>query len=257
MKQEEIKKLFMQFRPDSDVPIPLYYQIQQFINTLIENGKLEPGERIPTEDELMELWGVSRITIRQAIQNLSNAGKLIKFRNKGTFVTEHRDIIFNLANLRSFSQEMKSRGFSIKDKVLENIITKPTSEIADKLKINKNEKIFKLKRLRIVEGIPSAIETTHIPLKLFPGIDSYDFSQNSLFFIFENVYKVKLSHSEHIVTAVNAERVDALLLKIKPGSALIKTEGVTYLKDGTPVEYILGLYCGDRYRLKIMLTGGK
>lgn len=245
-----IAEVFKDCQVDKSSPMPVYYQIKTIIHNLIESKKLKMGDKIPTEEELCKIFNVSRMTIRQAIEGLVNSGELIREKGKGTFVTSDK-IVFELSALQSFSEDMKKRGFSVTNRIIEKKIIRPTQEIAKSLQISKDSAVFRLKRIRIVNGEPAAIETTHIPIERCPGIVDEDLENNSLFYLIENKYGLKLFYSDQLLEPVIAKKEESKLLQIKENSPLLKMTGITYLKNGYPIEYIVGLYRGDRYKFRL------
>ena len=247
-----IMEVFKNCVIDKSSPMPVYYQIQTIIHNLIESKKLKMGDKIPTEEELCKIFNVSRMTIRQAIEGLVNSGELIREKGKGTFVASDK-IIFELSALHSFSEDMKKRGLSVTNKIIETKIIKPPKEIANSLQITKDSSVFRLKRIRIVNRKPAAIEITYIPIERCPRIIDEDLENNSLFYLIENKYGLKLFYSDQTLEPVIAKKEESKLLQIKENSPLLKMTGITYLKNGYPIEYVVGLYRGDRYKFRLYL----
>ena len=155
---------------DNQSPVPKYYQLGQILREMIEDEELEPGDSIPTEIELCEYHGVSRMTARKAIQDLVHEGLLYREQGKGTFVAypkERRSV----SQLLSFTEEMKAKGEEVTNKVMLFKKDRPSKKVANILDLNPDEDfIFMIKRIRIVSNVPFAIELARIPEKIVPGL---------------------------------------------------------------------------------------
>jgi len=146
---------------DKTCPTPIYYQLKELIREKIENGEWQPGDLIPSERELCEQHGISRMTVRQALTELVNEGLLRRERGKGTFVAKPK-IKQQLTQLTSFSEDMRARGKKPGAKILrlENTLAKP--RVAKALQIEPEQRIVVIERLRLADGEPMAIETCHL-----------------------------------------------------------------------------------------------
>jgi len=252
MMKNKIYSLFTKNSLQKTSPIPIYFQLQQLIHNLIQQNKLKEGDKLPTEEELCKIYDISRMTVRQAYDNLLKMELIYKLKGKGTFVSSKK-LIFELSNLHSFSEDMKKRGLTVKNEIIEKKIISPNKIIEKHLQVSNNTKILKLKRLRYVQNLPAAIETTFIPLSLCHDLEKEDLTSKSLYNIIEKKYNLKITHSNQTLEPVISNEQESSLLHIKAGSPLIKMIGVTYIKNNIPIEYIVGLYRGDRYKFKLHL----
>ena len=241
----------MNFNKNS--PLPLYYQIKKILTEKIQKGDIKTGEKIPTEEELVNKYHVSRMTIRQAINSLVNEGYLERIKGKGSFVLEKK-IQYGLLHLKSFSQDMKQRGFQVKNKTLEKKETTPTKKISTKLHIKTTDKILTVTRIRIVNKKPIALETTHIPSHLCPELIKENFNEISLFNILEKKYKLHLKNAEQILEPVLPDAHIRNILEIPNQTPLLKVSGITYLENNIPIEYIEAYYRSDRYKFILELV---
>lgn len=247
-----IRNNFEKYNIDKNSPMPIYYQLEQVIQEMINSNELNEGDKIPTEEELCEIYNISRMTVRHAIAGLVNSGILIKKKAIGTFITSRKHL-FQLSELHSFTDDMKKRGFNVTNTVLEKKIIKVDENLKNTFNINKISKILKIKRLRKINNEPLAIEISHIPLSIFSGIENEDFSTGSLFNIFEKKYNQRLSHSEQSLEPVIATADECKYLNIKKASPLLKMTGITYAANNLAIEYVIGYYRGDRYKFKLTL----
>ncbi len=234
-------------------PVPLYYQLKEIIRDKILSGEWVEGMRLPSERELCEQYGVSRMTVRQSITDLVHEGLLYREQGKGTFVRRAR-IYQQLDRLTSFTEDMHNRGQVPNTKVLAAGMYNADSMVAERLQISPGQEVFRLYRLRISNGEPLALELTHIH---FPGCErlvAEDLEHNSLYVLLETKYGVSLVEALQEVEAGLAGKEEANLLRISPGSSVLLTRRTTYTNHGHPVEYAVSTYRGDRYTFSTRLV---
>ncbi len=222
-----------------DVPIPLYYQLQQLIKGSIETGEFKPGDSLPTEMELMQKYKISRATVRQAILQLVNEGYLRRIKSKGTFVTTPPDKSRFIGSLKGFAQEMQEKGVPFFTKVLDCRIVSAPHKVSEKLQIATGDSVFFLKRLRFVQGDPVLIVEGYIPSLLCPGIEGENFEKKSLYDILEAKYGIVLHHGRREFEPVMpVDNKEAAFLKIHSRTPILYIESVVYTKENLPVEYV-------------------
>jgi GntR family transcriptional regulator len=231
-------------------PSPLYSQLQEDLKRDIENGVYKVNELIPTEKELQDLYSVSRITVRKAIEGLVFEGMLQKKQGIGTIVCKRR-MAENTAKLQSFTEKFAEQGFNIRTKVLEVSKISSSSRIAKHLQIEKGEKVIYVKRLRLVEDEPIALFHTYMRADIGPT--EFDDYSGSLFQLLEQKYGIDIYCSERTIFASEASEEVAELLLIKPGTPTIMVCYSTYDRGEQLVEYAEGFYRSDKYEYKIKL----
>jgi GntR family transcriptional regulator len=232
---------------------PLYYQLKEQIKKKIEGKVWKPGDLLPTETELEEQFSVSRTTVRQAISELQIEGYVLKQQGKGTFVTKPK-YEENLPALRGFTEDVLAKGHSPRSLVISSDIIISDQNIANKLEINKGEKVLKLVRLRFIDDEPIQITTEFIPREVMERINwlELNFSECSLYEEMENA-GIELDEANEVIEAQAAEEFTSSLLKIPVGSPLLITKRQTYDVDGNVVEYSIAQIRGDRYRNNVRL----
>lgn len=233
---------------NKNIPIPLYYQLKQWLEEQIEQKDLKPGDFIPSERELSEQFGISRMTVRQALLELVNEGKLVREKGRGTFVAEPK-ISQGLYKLTSFSEDMRSRGMKPGASVVDLQEKKPSTRLQDKLQVKADETIFQITRLRMADDQPMALETTHLPLSRFPGLEQQDFNHISLYDHLRNEYGVDIASASQSIEVAMPRSHDAELLHIRTDTPVLLIERVTFDRSRTPIEYVTSVYRGDRYKL--------
>jgi GntR family transcriptional regulator len=223
---------------DKSIPTPLYYQLFQILKTQIDSGKLKPGDTIPTENELMDQYGISRATVRQAILQLVNDGYLRREKSKGTFVTTPPSKFRFIEGLRGFSAEMKQHGIVYESRVIEKHIIAANEKVANRLAIPKGEDVFYMHRLRVVKNVPFLVDRHYVPYKLVPGIEAKLGDNISLYSILEREYKLSLHHGWREFEPVSpSSKKEIELLEIYPTTHLLYVESVVYDKNNIPVDY--------------------
>lgn len=231
---------------------PRWLAIRDSIQRDIEQGTLPAGASIPSERELAERYGVSRMTIRQVLTYFASTGVLLPQQGRGTFVAGPL-ITKNALGLASFSEEMRRRGLSPSSRVLACSLAVATAEQMAALRLGAPETVFILRRLRLADGEPRALEEAVIPLRLAPGIEQHDFSTQSLYEVLMRVYGVQPTRALETVTARPGTDEDRDLLAMPPSSALLCVRRQTFATDQQPCEFGTSLYRGDAYSIDIHL----
>ena len=236
---------YERFRLDRTVPTPFYYQIEQFLLQAIQTGELAVGERLPPELELMELFGVSRITVRQAIGDLVGQGVLIRRKGLGTFVQPPKVQESALQVLESFHEEMTKKGYSPQTRVLALHRVAGDADAGPRLGLSPDEPLWFLRRTRSVGGEAVLTFDTYLPAGRFPGLDEEDLERHSLYARLEERYGCRVDRVERHVSAAVANREEADRLGIERGTAVFRVTFVGWAGD-LPVEYSRTTYRGDR-----------
>lgn len=232
-------------------PIPLYYQLVEHIRDEIQSGKLKPGDQLPSERELSEQAGISRMTARQAIAFLEREGTVIVKPGIGTFVAEPK-LVHDTLYLLGFTEEMVRRGEAVSSQVLEQELVVPPPYVAGELQMRSGELAIKLVRLRLSANIPLLLETSYVPTMLCPGLESVELESQSLYALFEQHYGLKLESMRQTVEATIANEYEAELFHVEPGMAMILLEGMTYAEPERPLEYFKAIYRGDRFKFELV-----
>jgi GntR family transcriptional regulator len=237
---------------DKNLPIPLYHQLKCILMEAIESGRWQSGQQLPTESELVEDFGVSKITIRQALQELAGLGYVRREQGRGTFVSKGK-LDQGPRELTSFSEEMRRHRLMASSRVLERSVTEAEGRVAEALELGPGERVLRLKRLRMADGEPMGIQTAHIPLALAPGIEHENFEHGSLYKILQAKYGLRPARARETHLAALAEPAAAGLLSVPAGSAIFAAERVTFLADEKPLEFVQSIMRGDRYSIVLDL----
>lgn len=231
--------------------VPLYCQLKNIILEKIETGDYEEDSKIPSEQDLCEQYNISRPTVRQAINDLTNNGQLYKLKGKGTFVSKRKSSVnikdysgFTDSILDSLDPEKKeivsvanlSSDESTKLKEVFNIKSENTDFTCITFINKRNDEVF-------------SSNTSYIPVSLFPEIGDDILNKKPSFEILRGKYPLVPCSSKSTLEVVFTDQVDAGVLQVQPGQALIKVSNVLFSKSGQPVEYIVSKYRADKCRL--------
>lgn len=234
--------------------IAIYVQVKEILKKLIINKIFKPDERIPSENELSSKFEISRMTVRQAIKELVKEGYLYIKRGEGTFVYRSEKSQM-LIKLDGFSREMTKLGFSPFSKILnvEKITSYKGHESAYKGLDEKPENsIILIKRLRYLDNVPFAIESSYLKYNMGKALLEKDFTPLfSIYRYLEDECNVVLSKAVHTIEPKLVNKENALLLDMERGAAVLIIKGTTYSNMNKPVEYLSGIYRGNKYKLKI------
>ncbi|RCW49806.1 GntR family transcriptional regulator [Halanaerobium sp. ST460_2HS_T2] len=226
---------------------PLFEQIKEEIMEEIKN--LEPHSKIESEPNLAEKYKVSRGTVNKAINELSNEGRLYRIPKKGTYVS-NRKIKRSFEKLPSYSEDIKNRGFKPGALLIELEKIVPSVKIKSILNLGTNGLVWKIKRIRTADEDPLLLSTSYLPVELVPEITREEVL-GSLYQTLEKKYGNRPLWAHEVYTAVSANTVNASLLNIKEGSALIFSERISYNGKERPIEYAVSYIRGDVYEIHI------
>lgn len=234
-------------RIDRDVPIPLYYQIAEQVRERIHTGEWQPGDRIPAERELTELFDVSRMTVHQAITHLVQSGVLTVRRGSGTYVAEPK-LTHDTLRVVGFEEEVARQGGQVSSLVLEQTVRSASDAERSFLGLTRGAEVFRIVRLRQAWDTPLLLETSTIPCTMCPGLIDFDLSARSLYSILEEEYGITMLKADQFFEASEASEYQAELFGIRPGAAMILFDGVTYSAGDVAVEYCRAVYRGDKFQ---------
>lgn len=237
---------------DKRSPVPIYYQIEAHIRDLIKKNQLQPGDAIPSEREFTETFQVSRMTVRQAIANLVNDGTLFRQKGKGTFVAEQK-IEQPLQGVTSFTEEMKKRGMVPGSRLLSFSIIPATEEAAQMLKVDLSDPVYEIKRIRLADDKPIALEWTYISTKLVQGLTADKVIQ-SLYSYIEEAMDLRITSANQVIEADIAGQDEVEYLNVKKGSPILLIHRNAFLENGQPFEWVKSVYRADRYKFVINMT---
>ncbi len=223
---------------------PLYFQIEKEILNEIKLGHLQSGDRLPSEKEIALSYAVSRITARRVLEDLVQQGVAYAQQGKGTFVALPR--IREISGFLSFSHDMRLRGLCPSSRVLNFCDVEPEPHLQKKLQLQPGERAYCLKRLRLANEEPVVLETTYLPVSLYPDLPDVDFSNASLYTVLKERYGIYPVWADAELSATAATPEEAALLGMQPGAPVLSAERLTYTRTFNVIEAVHSVN-GDRF----------
>jgi GntR family transcriptional regulator len=223
----------------------MYFRIQQALLEQMQQGLLKPGQQLPTEAELAQQYQVSRITAKRALDDLVRQGRAFRQQGRGTFVAQPH--IRDITGFRSFSDDIRARGMIPASRVLQFKEMLPDPETCTQLRIGTQEPVYLLKRLRLANDEPVAVETAYLPCRLCPGLIHEDLGSNSLYAILREKYQLVPTWGDAEIEVIVAKKELALLLGLKMGQPLLAIRRVAFSANYDAIETVYSVYRGDRF----------
>jgi GntR family transcriptional regulator len=232
----------------ADSPVSFYHQLYTILRKELARGVWKPGDRMPSEAELIAAYGVSRITVRQAFDLLVNDGLVYRRRGSGTFVTAP-PIELGLNRIVSFTEDMRRRGMHPETQLLDARLEPAADEIALRLDVEPGAELAVLERLRLADGVPMGIERSRLVHRLCPGVLDGDYAHTSLHATLLERYGIRLARANQAIRVMAADSALAGKLSVPTGAPMFYIERVAFGQAGIPVEYLEIYQRGDRYVL--------
>ena len=228
--------------------IPLYYQLKEYLLKEIE-AQYQAGDLLPSEGEIEQKYGVSRITVRKAIEELSREGIVVKKQGKGTFVMEQK-ILYDANVIGSLTQRLEMQKHQLKTESIEYITISEAHHVKELLKC---DTLLCIKRFRMLDGAPFALMLNYIDIDKVPKLKK-KFNIESLYTFYKELYGITFYHAEETVEAKASTKAQAHKLKIPPGTPLLCLQRLSYDKHNNPIEYSDIVIKANMYKHKIILS---
>jgi GntR family transcriptional regulator len=226
--------------------VPLYQQLKQHLLREIEAGVLQPHSRLPSERELVQELGVSRITVRQALGELIQQGYLYTAPGKGVYIAE-RPPAFELTTVRSFSDVTRIRGRRPGSRVLEATLVAASGSLARELLISPSAEVVSLTRLRLIDDVPVMIQHSWLPHARCPGLLDQDFTDRSLYAELRERYGIRPTRGDMTISARLASAQERAWLELSGAGVVLTQEQVAYTEDTRPAEFSLSVVNPERH----------
>ena len=236
---------------DKKSKLPLYYQLSERLRELILSGIYPEGSRFLTEQEIMNRFGVSRSSVRQAVENLQQEGLLVCIQGKGSYVTQPK-IKIELFKKIGLSQILESKGYRLITKVNVLEIQGPNDDVAEVLRMAAGEKIYFLERIRLINDIPSILEKIYLPTSLYPGLCNNDLVQRHLYQALAK-YGFEADHYKQSLEPVPLNIEEARALETKKAATGLLLRRITFDTQNKPIEYVKAIHRVDRFTFQIDL----
>lgn len=232
---------------------PLYAQVEAVLSERMASGAWSPGDRLPSEDELVTEFVVSRTTIRSAVQSLVRRGLLEIRRGRGTFVASPK-IVQELTHLTGFVEDMEALGRRATARLLDHRVVPADPTVARRLAITQGTSVTRIRRVRLADGRPLSYDETFLPLDLGERVVADDLETEPIFDLLERKYDTPLVEAEYQLEAVVADETVAAALQTSAGSPVFLIERTSYAAGGRAVDYERLHYQGDQIRFVTRLA---
>jgi GntR family transcriptional regulator len=234
-----------------DVVSPLYHQIKETITRQIVSGRWRPGHELPSEADLCAHFGVSRGTLRRALDDLQNRGLIVRRQGRGTFVESPKFEGSVLGSYRNFTggalpHDPVSRVLGIERK-------RATIDMQRLLQLDKRDYVYEVRRVQFMGGIPITLSTSFIPAALAPGLDKSDLEHELLYNLLEQRFGLVFLRAEEFLEPVIADDFVAQKLEVPEGTPVFLVERHSFVLGDKPGEFRQAYMRGDRYRYRIDL----
>ncbi|HFI2463899.1 TPA: GntR family transcriptional regulator [Streptococcus suis] len=229
---------------------PLYLQLVDELEVAIRE-RMAPNDKLFSERELTQVYGVSRITVRLALQELEKRGLVYKKHGKGTYVSEISDTAVDLSQAYSFTEQMKKIGKVPRTSILSFKLVKASDYIAQHLQLSQGEEVFEVERLRLADEVPMMLERTYVPASLFPALTAIRMREKPLYEIFLEDYGQTIRLAEEEFYASIALDNEAKILGIPSNSPVLHLVRKTYNDKNRIIEFTFSIARADQFRYKI------
>lgn len=237
---------------DRESPIPLYRQVESVLREKILIGEFKNGDLLPSEAQLCDLYNVSRITIRQALDELNRNGMISRIQGKGTTVKELDRKPFNVTSATGFKKSISDETTKVRSEILsiDTIAGDSTLlEVFHLLSVDRESEFLRIRRLRYINDVPSVIMTSFIRKEVGEKMLEFDLSTASFYELIESIVGLKIIYNKCTFIPVTATPELCTLLKVRPGSSHFYYRGISYTEGDIPVELANGYYHGDKFEL--------
>lgn len=238
-------------RADRSRPEPLWHQVSQTLSASIEQGIWSPGDQLPTESELCELLGVSRITIRHAIRKLEEQGLVRKEHGRGTFVRASR-LAGGAESVTSFSREMVALGRTPGSVLLGAEVVPADAITASALGVPEGSEVLRIRRLRTGDGLPIGIQTAHLLRVFVPDFDGTEVADRSLYDLLQERFGLVAVEANEVYRVGTASPDEADILGVEAGAPVFTVLRVARSEQGR-FEFTTSTMRGDRYEIRSTL----
>ncbi|MCH4244986.1 GntR family transcriptional regulator [Acinetobacter gerneri] len=233
---------------------PLNEQVKELLQQRIQSGEYPALSQLPSENELSELFSVSRITIRQALHKLSLEGLIFKVHGKGTFVSKPK-AYQNITQLQGFAEAMSSTGHHILNEVLSIDFIEAPLKVASKLKLAVRSQVTEIKRVRLLNNEPVSYELTYLPqeigLKLLEK--QVDLRISDIFTVIEKELDIPLGYADLNIDAIQADDELAQLLSLDINTPILRVERLTHDANKHPIDYEYLYFSGESFQYQLRI----
>ena len=237
---------------DPASPTPLYSQIREALRNQIHAGAYCGDGRLPSENELVRAYGVSRITVRQALNDLQKEGLIFKVHGKGTFVSRPK-AVQNMMRLEGFGEAMAAAGHATHSRVLGHRVLHASQHIAARLHLPDGSEVMEIRRVRHLDRDPISLDITYVPVELGRRLVKEDLPHRDIFVILEHDYGYTLDRAELRIDATLADAMLARELATNEGAPVLRIERLTMAVPDQPLDFEYLYFRGDAFQTFMMV----
>lgn len=252
---ESLSADFPQAQLRRDIATPLYIQMEEILTSEIQAGRWKPGERIPSENELNNFFGVSRMTTRGVLNRLTDDGLLFRVPGKGTYVSTPKIDTFSPA-YSGIREQLELMGIETQTRLIKAERTQASKSIADHLQIAPGEDVYLIRRLRFAKSTPISLHTSWVPADRAEGLIDRDTVNRQLCRVLWEDYGLRTSVTEEQLESTSLLGKEADLLQLEEGRPVLLLQDTLYDENDKPFEFTKIVFPGDRIRLKFRFTAG-
>ena len=238
---------------DKNSIAPIYYQLQELLVGKIESGEFRPGDKLPSENELAAQYDISRNTAQKAIRALVNWGLAQRVQGKGTFVC-NKSITLSITASLSMTSQIIGLNKEPQSHMLQAKRIDASNDIANKLNISKDDPVYMIQRIRLVDKMPLMLQTSYIPVGFLPGLLEKELEDSSLMEIITRDYGIEIDNASEVMRAVSVTKFEGEILGIAEDSPAFLLQRRTYLNDGRVLEYAKTIVRGDKSKFYVEMT---
>ncbi|WP_180172016.1 GntR family transcriptional regulator [Acinetobacter sp. YH12023] len=234
--------------------LPLYEQVKGQLQQKIQSGEYPALSQLPSENELSELFSVSRITIRQALHKLSQDGLIFKVHGKGTFVSKPK-AYQNITQLQGFAEAMSSSGHHILNEVLSIEFIEAPLKVTSKLKLAVRSQVAEIKRVRLLNNEPVSYELTYLPAEIGLQLQNkqVDLRVSDIFTAIEQDLSIPLGYADLNIDAIQADDELAQLLSVDIHTPILRVERLTHDANEHPIDYEYLYFSGESFQYQLRI----
>ena len=233
-------------------PIPLYHQLGEEITRLIDTGVWPPKTQLPSERELCEQFGISRITVRQALNDLQKEGLIVRVHGKGSFVS-HPRVAEDVTRLQGLSEALARDGHDVHNRMLSTREVAVTGVPAQRLRVPAKTIVTEITTVRYLDREPISVNVSYVPKAIGDRLRKASHPSRDFLAIFENDLALAIGHADVEIDAQTADARVARTLKMKAGSPVLHVERVVFTRDGEAVLFESIRYRGDAFRYRLQM----
>lgn len=225
---------------------PLYLQIKTVLAQRILDGEYAPHERLPSESELMKVFGVSRITVRQALRDLHGDGLVFSVQGKGTFVSKPK-AIQDVQRLQGFGESMVPQGYEASTRVISLQESRPSQEVAEALGVKQTDSVVEIKRIRYLNREPISVDHSFYPAHIGRRLLGKDLTQD-IFPLLENEFELMLDHADLRIEATLADEDQVRWLNCDVGAPVLLIRRLVFDRQNNRIAFEFLSHRGDAFQ---------